>query len=78
MKKLNVFIIVGMVLFLVTGCVGTKNSYVPNWNYLHRVGPKTKVRVYYYSAEDNKWYLSDDKVEVPEGYYISPPPDERE
>jgi hypothetical protein len=34
--------------------------------------------VYYYDKEDKKWYLSDQKVEVPEGYYISPPPDERE
>lgn len=36
-----------------------------------RVGPETEAKVY--MLVDSKWILSDNKVQIPEGWYIVPP-----
>jgi len=36
-----------------------------------RIGPETRARIY--AMTDGEWRLSDDRVEIPEGWYCVPP-----
>ena len=73
-KKILVLFAI-MFAFALPGC-GTTDAFIPNWNYLHRVGPDAKMKVYRYDKTTESWILTKDKVSVPEGHYISPPPTE--
>lgn len=73
-NKLKIFVIACVVLFFSAGCVGTKTTRLMDWQNLHRVGPGTVARVYYWEAETQKWMLTDEKYEIPEGHYVGPPP----
>ena len=37
-----------------------------------RIGPDTRARLYTLS-DDGKWTLGDNRVEIPEGWYLCPP-----
>lgn len=36
-----------------------------------RLGPRNEVRVY--TFEEGEWKLSNNRIEIPEGWYIVPP-----
>lgn len=70
MKRV-ICILVFIVVLL--GC-GTQTEQLMDWSNLHRVGPNTVARVYYWDQEKQTWFLSDSKYVIPEGHYIAPPP----
>ena len=37
-----------------------------------RIGPDTRARLYTL-GDDGKWTLGDNRVEIPEGWYLVPP-----
>ena len=37
-----------------------------------RIGPDTRARLYTL-GDDGKWTLGDNRVEIPEGWYLCPP-----
>ena len=41
---------------------------------LLRLGPGVKARVYYWNAATSSWLLSRNKIEIPEGWLVGPPP----
>ena len=69
-------LVIVIILFLAStiGCGGTKTTRLMDWQNLHRVGPDTVARVYYWEEENQRWVLSDDKYGIPEGHFIGPPP----
>lgn len=38
-----------------------------------RIGPETRARVYAVDPESKQWRLSENRVEIPEGWYCVPP-----
>jgi hypothetical protein len=38
-----------------------------------RIGPETRARVYAVDPESKLWRLSENRVEIPEGWYCVPP-----
>jgi len=74
MKNMTRILFLSLVILFSVGCVGTKNVKLMDWTNLHRVGPGTNARVYYWNDESKTWFLSDDKYLIPEGHFIGPPP----
>lgn len=61
---------------LMTGCGSTRVVFVEKGS-VARIGPNVEGRVYV--PVNGEWVLSDDKVTIPEGYYVVPgPADEAE
>jgi len=69
-QMLNLFLI----LFVIIGtasCTTTRTVLVPPGE-LIRLGPDIEGRVYNWNGTE--WVLSDNKVEIPEGWIAGPPP----
>ena len=52
------------------GCVASRTVFVPEDSPM-RVGPNNNVVVYTY--ETGEWVLSENRIKIPEGWYIVPP-----
>lgn len=52
-----------------SGC-GSRTVFIPEESPI-RMGPDSRVRVY--TMQDGKWMLSDNRVLIPEGWYLVPP-----
>lgn len=74
MKNFTRIIFLSFIILLMSGCVGTKTAKMMDWNNLHRVGPDTVARVYYWDDTSSTWVLSNEEYEIPEGHFIGPPP----
>lgn len=58
-----------LALACVTGC-GSRTIFVPEESPM-RVGPQSRLRVYH--RIDGTWTLSNNRIEIPEGWYLVPP-----
>jgi hypothetical protein len=65
--SLSFVVLVGI---FVTGCVASRTIFVPEESPM-RVGPNNSTLVYTY--EDGKWVLAENRIKIPEGWYIVPP-----
>lgn len=61
--------LLGLVLGCLSGC-GSRTIFVPEESPM-RVGPKSSLRVYH--RIDGVWTLSENRIEIPEGWYLVPP-----
>lgn len=64
------------ILMCLTACssIGTKSVRVVNFNNVHRIGPDTKARLYFFDEKKDGWVLSDESFLIPEGQYLLPSP----
>jgi hypothetical protein len=69
MLTLIATLFVVLVVACVTGCA-TKTVFVPEESPM-RVGPRTEMRVYH--RINGEWTLSNNRILVPEGWYLVPP-----
>ena len=58
-----------LALACVTGCA-SRTIFVPEESPM-RVGPQSRLRVYH--RIDGTWTLSENRIEIPEGWYLVPP-----
>lgn len=58
----------GLVLGFASGC--SRTVLVPESSPI-RIGPETRARVY--ALDGGEWVLSENRVEIPEGWYCVPP-----
>lgn len=58
-----------LVLAFQSGCA-SRTVFVPEESPM-RVGPDSRLRVYHRVA--GEWTLSDNRIEIPEGWYLVPP-----
>ena len=68
-QQIALFWIVLASAFL-SGCVASRTIFVPEDSPM-RLGPHNEVRVYTY--ENGEWVLSNNRIKIPEGWYIVPP-----
>lgn len=58
-----------LVLACASGC-GSRTVFVPEESPM-RTGPSSRIRVYH--RIDGVWTLSENRIEIPEGWYLVPP-----
>jgi hypothetical protein len=68
-QQIALFFIVLASAFLI-GCVASRTVFVPEDSPM-RMGPRNDVVVYTY--ENGEWVLSENRIRVPEGWYLVPP-----
>lgn len=66
-------LILSLLILCVSGCANPRVVLVPPGEVI-KVGPDIKGRVYVNT--DKGWQLSDNKVTIPEGWYVLPPEDD--
>ena len=66
----NIF--ASVVLLLLSGSAACTRTVLVTENAPIRTGPDVRARVYTLDA-DGKWILGDNKVTIPEGWYVVPP-----
>jgi len=61
--------LLALALGFASGC-GSRTIFVPEESPM-RVGPSSRLRVYH--RIDGVWTLSENRIEIPEGWYLVPP-----
>jgi len=69
MLMLMLSVCVVLVLGLMSGC-GSRTVFIPDESPI-RIGPN--ARVYVYTLQQGQWFLSNNTVTIPEGWYCVPP-----
>lgn len=64
-------IVLGLLaIVFVSGCSGGRTVFVPEESPM-RVGPSSSIRVYH--RINGEWTLSNNRISIPEGWYLVPP-----
>ena len=66
---LILLVLLALALACAYGC-GSRTIFVPEESPM-RVGPKTRLQVYHRLA--GEWILSENRIDIPEGWYLVPP-----
>jgi len=70
MLILTSIVCVLLVIAFATGCGGNRTVFVPEASPM-RTGPDSRIKVYHRVA--GEWTLSENKILIPEGWYLVPP-----
>lgn len=65
----TVLALLALVVACASGC-GSRTIFVPEESPM-RVGPSSRLRVYH--RIDGTWTLSENRIDIPEGWYLVPP-----
>lgn len=71
-RLLSLVLTCAILATVATGCAFKRVVLVPSEGALLRVGPDVKARVYNWTGTE--WELSRNRVALPEGWFIGPPP----
>ena len=59
-----------LVIAFASGCTGSRTVFVPEESPM-RTGPESSLRVYH--RINGEWTLSQNRITIPEGWYLVPP-----